>query len=262
MKTNYRFFLGGQDREMAEIRRHLEAENIPFEDASLKWGAKVSAYGDKIAEAVRDGFTPILVELEVDCDLPEDTVVVDHHGKRSGEPASILQVLNLLGEEPTRRDQLVVANDSSGPTGLRRLGFSKAEVDEVRSGEFRPNPEILTESLRALDAADAYRAAVTGELVVVRPSHSKCGPIADRLAWLWPDGQTGKVEEKLLVLSADGEANFFGNGVLCASLKEKFWGWSGGAGFGKSDGFGFWGASTPVDHAAVEAAIKEFYAQA
>lgn len=257
----YKFFLGGQDREMAEIKRHLENDNTPFEDAGLKWGAKASAYGDKIAQAARDGFTPVLVELEVDCDLPEGTVVVDHHGARSGEPASLLQVLNLLGVEPTRLDQLVADNDTSGPSGLRRLGYSKAEVDEVRSGEFRPDPELVNETLRALDEADAYRSAAVGELVVVRPSHSKCGPVADRLAWLWPDGATGAVEEKLLVLSGDGEANFFGNGALCARLAEKFGGWSGGAGLGKPDGFGFWGAAAPVDHAAVETAVREFYAK-
>ncbi len=189
----YKFFLGGADREMAEIKRYLETEGFPFEDAGFKWGAKVSAYGGKIAEAARDGFTPVLVELEVDCDLPEGTVAVDHHGKRSGESASILQVLNLLGKEPTPRDHLIADNDTSGPTGLRRLGYRKAEIDEIRSGEFRPNPEIIAECLRALDEADAYRAAAEGELVIVRPAHSKCGPIADCLVWLWPDGQTGKV---------------------------------------------------------------------
>lgn len=255
---NFKFFLGGHDREMVAILAHITSAGIPFEDAGLGWGAKTSAYGDKIAEAARDGFTPVLVELEVDLDLPEGTVVVDHHGKRSGEPASLLQVLSLLGQKPTRHDELVAANDTSGPTGLRRLGYSKTEVDAVRGGGFPASPEILSESLRALDEADAYRAASSGEVVVVRPAHSKCGPIADRLAWLWPDGQTGPVEEKLLVLSGDGEANFFGNGALCALLAEKFGGWSGGAGLTKADGFGFWGAST-ADHSAVEKEIRDFY---
>lgn len=259
----YKFFLGGADREMAQIRERLLGEagvGATFEDAGLRWGAKASAYGDKIAEAARDGFTPVLVELEVDCDLPKGTVVVDHHGKRSGEPASLLQVLNLLGRNPTRRDELIAANDTSGPTGLRRLGYSKAEVDEVRSGEYRPNPEIITETLRALDAADAYRMAISGEVVVVRPFHSKCGPIADRLAWLWPTGTTGPVEEKLLVLSQDGEVNFYGNRALGVLLFEKFGGWSGGDDPQKPNGFGFWGAGAPVNHAAVEKAVREFYA--
>lgn len=250
-----KFFLGGDDAEMVAIRDHLKLANVPFVDAGLGWGAKASAYSKQIAKAAQDGFTPVLVELEVDIVLPESTVVVDHHGNRAGEPASILQVLNLLKKEPTRHDQLVADNDTSNAAGLRRLGYSKSEADGVRSGEYQPSQEILDEILRALDTADAYRAAVAGELVIVRMPNSKCGPITDRLAWLWANGG----EEKLLVLSGDGEANFFGNGLLCAKLAEKFGGWSGGTGLGKHDGFGCWGASAPINQSAVEAEVRAFY---
>lgn len=258
-----KFFLGGMDREMVQIQKHLETNGTPFVNKNLGWNtAKASAYAEEIQQSVRDGFVPVLIELIVDCELPEGSIVIDHHGKRSAEPASLLQVLSQLGLEPSREDLLVAANDTSGPTGLRRLGFSEDEVKSVRGDGSSVPAEILQEAIRAIEEAGAYASATRGDLVVVRPSHSKCGPIADRLAFHWPDGPTGSVEEKLLVLSGDGEVNFFGNGVLCAELNEKFSGWSGGAGLRNPKGFGFWGKSgCSNEHVAIENFIRDFYSR-
>lgn len=97
-------------------------------------------------------------------------------------------------------------------------------------------PEQETEAERAISAADGFNQASKGNLVVIKMAHSKCATVSDRLYPSWMDGK-----ENLLVLSSDGEANYFGNGALCSVLKEKFEGWSGGFGLGDSHGNGFWG---------------------
>ncbi len=47
--------------------------------------------------------------------------------------------------------------------------------------------------------------------------------------------------QNLLILSNDGEVNYFGNGILCQILKDKFDGWNGGSGLGDCNGIAFWG---------------------
>ena len=64
-----RFFLGGRDLEMVEIRRLLD-RHAPdrVEDLGLSWGARASVYLLGIEAALARGETPVLVEL-ID-DLP------------------------------------------------------------------------------------------------------------------------------------------------------------------------------------------------
>jgi hypothetical protein len=59
------------------------------------------------------------------------------------------------------------------------------------------------------------------KLILVKLPHSKTATITDRLFGQYTN---------LLILSDDGEVNFYGDGQLCSNLKEKFeWrnGWSG-----------------------------------
>lgn len=230
MNSEKKFFIGGKDLEMVNIVEVLTKNNQPFVDEGLGWGAKASAYARKISEAATEGFTPVLVELEVDIDLPRGTIIVDHHNERAGEPASILQVLDLLELEPSRWQRLVAANDSGYIPAMLALEATEAEIAQVRLEDREAQgitPEQEAEAERAISAADTI-----GRLMVVRMSHSKTSPVADRLF--------GK-SDQLLILSGDGEANFYGNGALCSELKAKFEGWSGGAGLGDPKGNGFWG---------------------
>ena len=228
------FFLGGLDLEMVEIKKILEAEGINFEDKNLGWGAKASAYSEEIIDAVNDGFTPVLVELELDVELPKGIVVIDHHGQRASEPPSIKQVLDLLGLEADRWQKLVGANDAGYIPAMLVIGATEEEVAQIRAADRSAQgitPEQEDEAERAISSAEKI-----GSLVVIRMSHSKCATVSDRLFGTWPDGR-----ENLLVLSEDGEVNFFGNGALCTDLKEKFEGWNGGSGLGDSEGIAFWG---------------------
>lgn len=224
------FFLGGRDAEMAEIAKILAEAGQEVIDKCLGWGAKASAYAEEIAQAVANGNTPVLVELEIDIAVPEGTVVVDHHNERAGEPASILQVLNLLGVESTRKHQLIGANDSGYIPAMVAMGATAEEIAEIRLADRNAQgitPEQEAEAERAVAEAE-----VVGRLTIVRMAHSKTATVADRLY--------GKADQ-LLILSGDGEANFFGKGAICSDLKAKFEGWGGGSGFGKADGIGYWG---------------------
>ncbi len=243
-------FLGGADTEMvriAEVVREAGCEEV--RDAGLSWGTKASAYGDEIAEVAASGKIPILIELEIDIDLPETAVVVDHHGDRAGEPPAILQVLDLLGIEPTRWDFLVAANDAGWYPGLAGIaeipgmGFlsppaTQEEMKKVRSGDYGLQG-ITPEMLAEIDRALAAPVEMIGSIRVVRMSHSKCGPIGDHFAI--PAFANREPIPQYVVFSEDGETNFSGDGALCAELHEKFGGWSGGAGLGKAGETAFWG---------------------
>ncbi len=229
-KKNFVFFLGGRDAEMTEIAQVLAVTGAEVRNNNLGWGAAASAYATEIAEAASAGKVPVLVELTKDIDLPEGVILVDHHGDRAAEPASILQVLNLLGLEPNRYQQLIAANDSGYIPAMMAMDVTPEEVAEVRLAD-RSAQGITSEQEAAAEIAIASR-EIVGRLTIVRLSHSKSATVTDRLF-----GQY----DQLLVLSGDGEVNFYGDGQLCAVLKEKFEGWNGGSGLGKSGGSAYWG---------------------
>lgn len=230
MKKNLVFFLGGIDAEMVEILRVLTSVGAKVINANLGWGATASAYSAEIATVAAEKKTPVLVELITDIALPESVILVDHHGDRAGEPASIFQVLNLLGLEPTRYQELIAANDSAYIPGMLAISATSEEIAAVRLSD-RCAQGITPEQEAAAETAIVNR-EVHGRLTVVRLPHSKCATITDRLF-----GQY----DQLLILSGDGEVNFYGDGALCSTLKEKFEGWNGGSGLGKIGGSAYWG---------------------
>jgi len=230
MKRSFCFFLGGKDAEMVEIASLLATAGEWMVNKNLGWGAKASAYAAEILEAVRKGLTPVLVELEVDFELPTGAVVVDHHGARASEPASILQVLGLLGIDPTRRQLLVAANDSGYIPAMLAMGATPEEVAEIRLADRSAQGITLEQEAEAERAISV--AEIKGRLTTVRMAHSKCATVTDRLFGRY---------DQLLILSGDGEVNFYGDGAICAELKTKFGGWNGGSGLGKAGESAFWG---------------------
>lgn len=242
------FFLGGKDAEMELITQHLKNEGVEFKDSGLGWGAHASAYSAEIAQAVAEAKNIVLVELDnvstpktdwsaekVAVMLPEGTIVVDHHGERAGEPASILQILNLIGVEPTRWDLLIASNDSGFIPAMLAMRATSEEVAKVRSADRNAQgitPEQEVEAKRAISCAKTL-----GRLTVVHMAHSKTATVTDRLH----KGAGGPGYDQILIVSSDGEKNFFGDGKICQTLKEKFEGWNGGSGLGTEGGNAFWG---------------------
>ncbi len=260
---NYVFFLGGHDVEMIRIAEVVSGAGCEVRDAGLTWGAKASDYNkDEFSTVVVEGKIPVLIELELDCEPPVEAVIVDHHNDRANEAPAILQVLDLLGVEPTRWDLIVGVNDAGwypGLTGTARvpgIGYlsppaSQEEMKKVRSGDYSLQG-ITSEMLSEVDRALFAPVETIGPVRVVRMTHSKCGPIGDYFAI--PAFAKGEEIPQYVVFSEDGETNFSGDGAICSELHKKFEGWSGGAGLGKSGETGFWGGY--ADQKEVEVFLK------
>lgn len=253
-----KFFLGGDDAEMRRIGEVLTEAGIDFVDAGLGWGAKASAYGTTaFVAAVVDGFIPVLIELALDCNTPEGAVVIDHHAERSGEPASLLQVLALLKLHPSRWDEVVAANDAGWFPGLIALGATSAEMVAVRAAD-QAAQGIDSAKMAEVERALSAPVEMVGPVRIVRLAHSKTGPVGDTLAIGAIDaGATSPADfPAYVVLSDDGEANFSGDGATAAALYAAFpGGWAGGSGLGNAGGSAFWGGCPA--HDAIEAFLKE-----
>lgn len=238
----YVFFLGGQDLEMLRIKDVLTHRGWEFFDKKLSWGAKASSYQQEIAEVTSQGKTPVLIELELDIELPASAIVVDHHGDRSGEPASLIQVLKLASlDPPSKWDLFVSANDSGYIPAMIAVGARDFEIRAVRRADREAQGVTAEMERQAMDSI--IHAEKINGVVVVRLPHEKCSSVTDRLFTSWPDGK-----ENLLVICEIGaettEIDYFGRGDLCKALKETFSGWGGGKGFGDPQGNGFSGCRT------------------
>lgn len=246
--NNMVIFCGGYDAEMVEIINVCREAGVEFFDKHLGWGAAASAYSEEIAAAVSEGKTPVLVELALDIEVPEVALVVDHHNENAGKPASILQVLDLLGMEPSREQQLIAANDCGYIPGMLALGATLEEVAKVRYAD-RAAQGITPEQEQEAECAIAAAEVVNG-ITIVKMAHSKTATVCDRLF-------SPKKEQRLLILSGDGESNFFGDGELCLALQgektgkspegwdtySNFGGWVGG----NLPTSGFWGGYADQD---------------
>ena len=252
--------LGGYDAEMLAIADACREAGVAVVDKHLGWGAAASSYKEEIAAAVSEGKTPVLVELSLDIELPANTVVVDHHNEQAGKPAAILQVLSLLGQQPSRYQQLIAANDCGYIPGMLALGATPEEVAEVRLAD-RAAQGITPEQEREAERAIAAATVVNG-VTIVKMAHSKTATVCDRLF-------APEKEQRLLILSGDGESNFFGNGELCLRLQGEdtgaktaegytiyshFGGWIGG----NLPTSGFWGGY--ADQNQVKKFVVDFFA--
>lgn len=258
--SNMVFFLGGADAEMLAIADACREAGVAIVDKHLGWGASASAYKEEIAQAISEGKQPVLIELSLDIELPETAIVVDHHNENVGKPASILQVLSLLGVEPTRYQQLIAANDCAYIPGMLALGATPEEIAAVRLAD-RAAQGITPEQEREAERAIAAAEVVNG-VTIIKMAHSKTATVCDRLF-------SQDKEQRLLILSEDGESNFFGNGELCRLLQGEdtgkkteqgytiyshFGGWIGG----NLPQSGFWGGY--ADQKEVEKFVIDFFA--
>lgn len=239
----YVFFIGGYDLEMITIRDLVASTGTGFYDAQLAWGAKASDYKTLIELADNDKRTPVLVELEVDFELPASAIVIDHHGNRSGEEASIIQTMKLLQLEPTREHLLIAANDSGYIPAMQAMGATPEEINLIRFRD-RQAQGVTDEMERQAIHAIGACWYINGSTVVELP-HKKFSTVTDRMFDSWPDGK----QNLLVVCKPEGETpevSYFGRGSTCKELKEKFApnSWGGGSGYGDQNGNAFAGCRT------------------
>lgn len=239
---DYRFFLGGHDLEMIEIRRLLEEAGLGdrITDFGLRWGARASAYENEIAASLAKGETSVLIELADDLPAALDRaqiVVVDHHRERAGQgaPSSLRQIYHLAGEPSgvpwTRWRSLVEANDIGHLRALRALGATTEEVRVIRDADRAAQgigAAIEAESHRAVSMAKRH-----GALTVVHTTAPTSSAITD---FIEPE-YGGPGADDLVVVMPDKVA-FFGHGFVIEDLKSVPGCWYGGA----LPEYGFWGA--------------------
>lgn len=221
MSCEFTLFLGAHDLEMLTIRELLQAEGERFFDADLSWGAKASAYGHQIVDAIVRGETPVLIELENDMALRlQQFINVDHHGSAAGvdAPTSLDQVFRLLALPPerwTRWHALVAANDRGHIPAMRRMGATDEEIAKVRAADRAAQGITATHEREAEAAIEAAESFGGGELLTVRLPHEKTAAVVDRLA------MQSSPPQNVLVLSPK-EENFFGRGDLVRALDGEF----------------------------------------
>lgn len=135
-QKRFHFFLGGRDLEMVTIQEILQKLGYSYSDRSLSWGAKISEYIEDV-QLLDDETIPVFIELEIDDTLPKNSIVIDHHGEKSGCPSSIEQVAKLLGIILNRTQCLIAENDKGHIPGLKRFGATREEIALIRAQEMK-----------------------------------------------------------------------------------------------------------------------------
>ncbi len=218
------FFLGGQDLEMEAIRQLLE-DHAPgrFHDKRLAWGAAASDYADEIAETLKRGGRPVLIELELDVALEDDAcVVIDHHGRRAGSDRRtslehVFELLRLPQKSWTRWCRLVAENDRGAIAALRRAGAGPEEILEIRNRDRRAQGISADQERAAREAISRAEYSAGDSLAVVRLPHGRTSPVTDFL----DPAFGGRGCDNILVISP-GEVNFFGCGEIVGCLDRRF----------------------------------------
>jgi hypothetical protein len=192
----------GNDLEADTIRRVLEAASILVIETQQSWGASFQndpSLLSRIKEAQEDGYDVYAVELGGTA--PAGVQLIDHHGENAAKTASLLQVIELLGREPTREEILIAANDVGWIPAMLEEGASLNEALKIRAKDWLCQG-ISKEQIEEAEIAIEGRVRI-GKTIVVNCPHSKCAPITDML-------YSPTEPQDLLIISEDGEVNYFG----------------------------------------------------
>ncbi|MFP4309613.1 MAG: CorA family divalent cation transporter [Desulfococcaceae bacterium] len=206
------FFLGGGDAEMAEIRAILQAQNIPFHDRQLRWGARLSEYRDELAQLPPNA-VPVLVELEPDIPPPPGAVVVDHHDQRAGrnKPTSLEQVADLLDLSLNRRQKLIAASDLGHIRAMRAMGATVEEIADIRSADRKAQGVTPEDEAAAAESIARHLRKTAPGTALVDSQTNRTSPIADRLFDTY---------SRLFIRTPDGATHFFGDGATIRRLRH------------------------------------------
>ena len=230
------------DGEAVQIKNILEKKNIKTLITKQGWGASWSELEPEVKEKIKEykNKNYQIYGVELQGKAPEGAKNIDHHrydgDDRTNEKSSLEQVAELIGYKLSLFEEFVAENDKGFIPAMLALAktknLSKKEtqklVNEVRLQD-RAAQGITPEQEKIAEEA-IREAEVSDRLTVVHMAHSKTSTVCDRL---W--GQY----KNLLVLSEDGEVNFFGSRKVIKKLSDLVKGsWSGGD---LDHDNGFWG---------------------
>lgn len=250
MQKKYIFFLGGYDAEMVTIKAILDREELPYFDKKLQWGAILSEYKDELA-ALPEDYLPVLIELRLDIQYPERSVIIDHHNERAGKDrqTSIEQVALLLGIRLDRHQQLVSANDRGHIPAMKLLRASDEEVESIRQFD-RKCQGVTEDDEKKAEVSIRDRAEkLTPDTILVHSLTEKSSPIMDRLYQ--------KVKH-LFILTPTNGFSYFGIGSVIENLEATYIGlkarnpdiiyWKGG----NLPDYGFFGSTHAITKKKIE----------
>lgn len=234
------------DGEAVQIEKLLKEKNIKTLVTKQGWGASWDGLEPEIKEKIKEyknkNFEIYGVELQGQA--PEGAINIDHHrydgDDRTNELSSLEQVAELIGHKLSLYEEFVSANDKGFIPKMLELAKTKnlseketqKLIEKVRFQD-RAAQGITPEQEKIAEEA-IKKAGIFDRLTVVKMSHSKTSTVCDRLY--------GKYKN-LLVLSEDGEVNFFGCQKVIKKLSDLVKGsWSGGD---LDHDNGFWGGYPP-----------------
>jgi hypothetical protein len=230
------------DGEAVQIAKILKDKNVKTLITKQGWGASWDGLEPEIKKQIEEyknkGYKIFGVELQGSA--PEGAVNIDHHkydgDDRSNEKSSLEQVADLIGYKLSLYEEFVAENDKGFIPKMLELAktknLSKEQtqklINEVRLQD-RAAQGITPEQEKIAEKA-IEEAKISDSLTVVHMAHSKTSTVCDRL---WGS------YKNLLIISDDGEVNFFGSGRVIKRLSSLVKGsWSGGD---LDHNNGFWG---------------------
>jgi len=199
---------------MVTIKEILEQKGFPYFDKKLHWGANLSEYREELAK-VRWYQTPVLIELQLNIDFPQRTVVIDHHNERAGKYAktSIEQVAKLLKIKLDRHQQLVSANDRGHVPAMMELGATLDEIREIRSFDRACQGVSPEDEKKAEDAIKLFSELLTPNAIYVMGLTEKTSPIMDRLYNKFPH---------IVIVTPNHGLSYFGPGPVINALETAY----------------------------------------
>ena len=220
------------DLETVEVRSLLLQANetvISFPGWwGMKWEQIPTNFQDEIQKFRSENPSGEILGVKLTGDCEWTDKIIEPY--RPGQKSPLKRVAEIVGQQLTEYQNSVVANATTWIPGLQSLGLAQGVIDAIRLSDRASqgiNPDQEAQAVRAWEERTEI-----GELTVLRMVHSKCATVTDRYFGQYTN---------LLILSADGETNFYGDGALCSELQKKFEGWNGGAGLGQKGKSAFWG---------------------
>ena len=243
MENSKLWIVPNNDLEAKTIIELLERNGEKYLVTGQAWGASWEKLEEEILEEIEEakkaGLTIYGVELQGNSN---GGITIDHHiygeDDRSNSKSSIEQVADILGMELTLDELFVAANDKGYIPAMESLGkeldISQEDLQEIianiRMRDRQMQGVTVEQEFQAQEAVENLGDLTDKRDIIMNLPHSKTSTVTDRLY--------GKYDN-LLVLSGDGEINFFGITEIINALNEKFpGGWSGGQ---LDQGSGFWG---------------------
>ncbi len=252
IKTDVDYVYGGGDI-VTEIMSRAEYEQLPHESSlatRYTTGEPIMMQPDfsKIYGVELKGYSfGNNIDHHYYCDKNWDTGEIiykeDRTKDENGKPkkSSIEQIAEIIGIELTLDQMFISANDRGFVEEMQRYGKSilmsseeiSAKIKDIRMREHEILAQVqgITPEMEQ-QAVEAINNAIFAEdgCMIVHMPHSKCATITDRIPEQEYNGG-------LLIISDDGEINYYGSVEKVGILTTVFGGWHGDI----SSGFTYWG---------------------